>query len=95
MWASHFVRNGNKLFISSWLASEVQVCRNVGRPNPRLPNLVYLSMTRIDNIFVSNLENLKSGILPIDVNDHMPIFYVYNFFLYESTQPEKIYDSNE
>ena len=41
MWASHFIRNGNKLSISSWLASEVQVCRNVGRPNPRLPNLVF------------------------------------------------------
>ena len=40
MWATHFVRNGNKLSISSWLATEVQVCRNVGRPNPRLPNLV-------------------------------------------------------
>ena len=40
MWASHFVRNGNKLSIFSWLATEVQVCRNVGRPNPRLPNLV-------------------------------------------------------
>ena len=41
MWASHFVGNGNKLSISSWLATEVQVCRNVGRPNPPLPNLVY------------------------------------------------------
>ena len=40
MWASHFVRNGNKLSTSSWLATEVQVCRNVGRPNTRLPNLV-------------------------------------------------------
>ena len=48
MWASHFVRNGNKLSISSWLATEVQVCRNVGRPNPRLPNLVILIiMTKI------------------------------------------------
>ena len=43
MWASHFVRNGNKLSISSWLAAEVQVSRNVGRPNPRLPNLVNIS----------------------------------------------------
>ena len=42
MWASHFVRNGNKLSISSWLATEVQVCRNVSRPNPRRPNLVLL-----------------------------------------------------
>ena len=42
MWASHFVRDGNKLSISSWLATEVQVCRNVGRPNPRRPNLVYI-----------------------------------------------------
>ena len=42
MWASHFVRNGNKLSISSWLDTEVQVCRNVGQPNPRLPNLVCL-----------------------------------------------------
>ena len=41
MWASHFVRNGNKLSISSWLASEVHVCQNVGRPNPRLPNLFH------------------------------------------------------
>ena len=40
MWASHFVRNGNKLSISSWLTTEVQVCRDVGRPNPRPPNLV-------------------------------------------------------
>ena len=42
MWASHFVRNGNKLSVSSWLAIEVQVCRNVGRPNPRRPNLVLI-----------------------------------------------------
>ena len=41
MWASHFVRNGNKLSISSWLTTEVQVCQNVGRPNSRPPNLVY------------------------------------------------------
>ena len=40
MWASHFVRNGNKLSISSWLTTEVQVCRNVCRPNPGLLNLV-------------------------------------------------------
>ena len=41
MWASHFVWNGNKLSISSWLTTEVQVCRNVGRPNPRPPNHVF------------------------------------------------------
>ena len=41
MWASYFVRNGNKLSISSWLTTEVQVCRNVGRPNPRPPKLVF------------------------------------------------------
>ena len=44
IWASHFVRNGNKLSISSWLATEVQVCRNVGRPNPRRPNLVIIEI---------------------------------------------------
>ena len=41
MWASHFVRIGNNLSISSWLTTEVQVCRNLGRPNPRPPNLVF------------------------------------------------------
>ena len=43
MWASYFVRNRNKLSISSWLTTEVQVCQNVGRPNPRPPNLVISS----------------------------------------------------
>ena len=28
----------------SWLATEVQFCRNVGRPNPRRPNLVVLNL---------------------------------------------------
>ena len=40
MRASHFSRNVNKLTIPSWLTTEVQVCRNVGLPNTRLPNLV-------------------------------------------------------
>ena len=47
MWASHFVRNGNKLSISSWLTTEVQVCRNVGRPNPWPPNLVFFVFPQI------------------------------------------------
>ena len=42
MWASHFVRNGNKLSISSWLTTEIQVCQNVGLPNSRPMNLVFL-----------------------------------------------------
>ena len=46
MWASHFVRNGNKLYISSWLTTEVQVCRNVGRPNPLPPNLVFFNFLK-------------------------------------------------
>ena len=41
MWASYFVRNRNKLSISSSLTTEVQVCQNVGRPKPRPPNLVF------------------------------------------------------
>ena len=44
MWASHFVINGNKLSISSWLTTEVQICQNMGRPNPRPPNLVLGSL---------------------------------------------------
>ena len=36
----HFVGNGNILSISSWLTTEIQVCQNVGRPNPRPTNLV-------------------------------------------------------
>ena len=43
MWASHFVRNGNKLSISSWLTTEVHVCQHVGRPNPRPPNLAFFN----------------------------------------------------
>ena len=41
IWASHFVRNGNKLSISSRLTTEVQVCQNVDLPNTRPPKLVY------------------------------------------------------
>ena len=66
MWASHFVRNRNKLSISSWLATEVQVCRNVGRPNPRLPNLVtpMIMLTRSwKRIFIPN--HYTGYILPI------------------------------
>ena len=40
IWASHFVRNGIKLSISSQLITEVEVCQNVGLLNTRLPNLV-------------------------------------------------------
>ena len=59
MWASHFVRNGNKLSISSWLATEVQVCRNVGRPNFRLPNLVNII------VYLNNLQGDRKKFLEI------------------------------
>ena len=52
MSASHFVRNGNDLSMSSWLTTEVQVCRNVGLPNNRILNLVLLESTWI------NLSNI-------------------------------------
>ena len=46
MWASHFVRNWNKLAISSWLIKEVQVCQNLTLLNTLRPNLV-LSYTAL------------------------------------------------
>ena len=49
------------------------------------------SCTLIDNIFVSNLNNFKSGILTIDITDHFPIFLVYKSYLLNHTlQPKKV-----
>ena len=42
MWTSHFGRNGNKLCMTSWLTTEVQVSQNVGLPNTQLPKLVHI-----------------------------------------------------
>ena len=42
MWACHFIKNGNKLSIYSWLNTEVQVCQNMGLPNSWPTNLVFL-----------------------------------------------------
>ena len=55
MWASHFVRNGNQLSISSWLTIEVQVCQNVSQSNTWLPNLLNFSdllLHKIGNILI-------------------------------------------
>ena len=52
MWASHFVRNGNKLSISSWLATEVQVCRNVGQTESSAPEPCF--------IYINHVSLLKS-----------------------------------
>ena len=41
--------------------------------------------TLIDNIFVSNLNNFKSGSFVVDISDHLPIFIIYeNYFLPEA-----------
>ena len=53
MWALnmfnfHFIRNGNKLSFSSSWTTEVQICQNVGLPNTRLPNLVFID-SRLNN----------------------------------------------
>ena len=50
------------------------------------------SCTLIDNIFVSNYCKAKSGILNIDIADHLPIFIVYGSYFksfYVSTQSVK------
>jgi len=51
MWACHFIKNGNKLSISSWLTTEVQVCQNVALLNTPPPNLV-LSCTALKIGFI-------------------------------------------
>ena len=36
------------------------------------------SCTLIDNFFLNNLNNFKSGIFTIDITDHFPIFKNYD-----------------
>lgn len=39
------------------------------------------SSSLIDNIFISNLINFKTGIFSVDISDHFPIFLIYqNYF---------------
>ena len=84
MWASHFVRNGNKLSISSWLTTEVQVCRNVGLPNPRLPNLLILLIVDSHySLFHYYFFYCRFSLffLPLffflTVDSHYPLFHYY------------------
>ena len=49
------------------------------------------SCTLIDNIFVSNLSNFNSGILTLDISDHLPIFINYaNIFQSRPRDPIKV-----
>ena len=49
------------------------------------------SSSLIDNIFVNNLVNFRSGIFTIDISDHMPIFIIYKqYFDSEKNPPKKI-----
>ena len=44
-----------------------------------------LTGSLLDNIFLSNRNHLKSGVLNFDVSDHLPIFILYNrIFKYET-----------
>ena len=47
MWASHLVRNGNELSISSWLTREVQVFQNVS-----LLNLIFFALKKSCTIVI-------------------------------------------
>ena len=68
------------------------MCSNTLLPTISKPTrLTATSCTLIDNIFVSNLNNFNSGILTVDVTDHMPIFIVYkNYFQPKQSLPLKI-----
>ena len=81
MWASYFVRNGNKLSISSWLATEVQVCWNVGRPNPRLPNLVYFNSFFFNCIYANPLYFVVVPRIPFDLLDSTEAETVYRNYV--------------
>ena len=49
------------------------------------------SCTLMNNIFVSNYGNAKSGILTIDITDHFPIFIVYGSYFQSSyVSPQSI-----
>ena len=49
------------------------------------------SCTLIDNIFARNLGNFKSGILTMELSDHLPIYIIYNnIFAIQPLCPEKI-----
>ena len=75
MWASHFVLIGNKLYVCSWLTTEVQVCRNVGRPNPRPPNLVFKTIFRRKKKLYSPAKN---------ENQKYVFFLAWQFFRFVS-----------
>ena len=45
----------------------------------------------IDNIFVSNLNDFKSGLLSADISDHLPIFIIYqNYYNSNIVNRDKI-----
>ena len=41
-------------------------------------HFVNASFSLLDNIFTSQINNIKSGILTFDVSDHLPVFIVYS-----------------
>ena len=45
----------------------------------------------IDNIFISNLNDFKSGLLRADISDHLPIFIIYqNYYSTNTINRDKI-----
>ena len=49
------------------------------------------SCSLIDNIFVSNLNNFRSGSLVVDLSDHLPVFLIYeNFFQPEASATQSV-----
>ena len=44
----------------------------------------------IDNIFVNNLNEFKSGLLSVDISDHLPIFIIYQNYYNSSSHDREI-----
>ena len=44
----------------------------------------------IDNIFVNNLNNFKSGLLSADISDHLPIFIIYQNYYNSNNHDREI-----
>ena len=46
----------------------------------RPTRIAYTSSTLLDNFLVTNLRNIRSGILRIDITDHLPIVMIYELY---------------
>ena len=60
--------------------THIFTCRDSGLP----------SATLIDNIFASNPNYLKAGIINLDVSDHLPIIVVYDKYFTGENKAEKV-----